>query len=103
MQLCLEHTTKDVSDQGRLENAFLVLLAGRGAECTGVGPFVLGANIRHDDLLVNLRHVNFLQLLVHVIEQEAEKVTCVLLLTLWIVHLKEGLKDPLRVDDPLGK
>ena len=74
-----------------------------GTECARVRPLILGANVGHSNFLVDLGDVDLLQLLVHIVKEIGEEVTGVLLLSLGVVHLEEGLEDAFGVNHSLSE
>ena len=63
-------------------------------------PLVLGADVLLSYLFVDLRDVDSLELFVHLVKEEAEEVTCVLLLVVRVVDKQERLEDTFRVHNP---
>ena len=63
-------------------------------------PLVLGADVLLSYLFVDLRDVDSLELFVHLVKEEAEEVTCVLLLVVRVVDKQERLEDAFRVHNP---
>ena len=85
MNLTLLYTTENIADETRLKDAFSVFLLMRLAAPTHITPIILCLNISNSSFLVELSHINILELFMHLIKQIAQEIASVLLFIVRVI------------------
>ena len=85
MDLTLLNTTKYITDKARFKDAFSVFLLMCLAAPTDIIPIILCLNISNSCFLVELSHINILELFMHLIKQITQEIASVLLLIVRVI------------------